>query len=128
MNKTSFKKRTFAKTLELLCEAKPDKFFRAGKINRTAVADEVGTSQANVSRYFTGQFEPTSGMVEKFAKTFNVTPAQMRGEEPIDWLDGIQPQDAEDVRFIQNYSSLPDWMKKSLQNLVDQYHDHKEQN
>src|SRR5690554_5996670 len=99
MNRNKWNTRSLTETLTLLCHAKGGAFIRAGKLNQSEIARQAGTKQANISRWFEGVSNPTDENVRKLAKLFKVTPAQMRGEEPILDLDGYASKSPEDDQF-----------------------------
>lgn len=89
MNKKGFKKRSISETLMLLCEVAGDPLFKNGKINQSALRKKSGVDQSLLSRVIAGD---TKTMTDKnalsLAKVFKVNSAQIRGEEPISYIDG----------------------------------------
>ena len=121
MHKTKFKARSFSKTLELLCHAKGGEFLRAGQINRSHVARVAGTSQSNVSRWLSEEFSPHDENVKKLARVFGILPSQMRGEDPINKIDGLNLPTSEDEEFYHNYQRLPEKVKNLIREQVKLY-------
>ena len=121
MSNREFKKRTITDTIHLLCHAKGGAFIRAGKVNQTEVAKQAGTSQTNISRWFAGTSKPTDESINLLAKAFKVSPAQMRGELPINSIDGLSPASPDDSNFIQDFQSLPDELKEQVREQVKIY-------
>ncbi|WP_039913135.1 helix-turn-helix domain-containing protein [Cellvibrio mixtus] len=114
MNSKRFKTRTLIETLTLICLAKGGDYLRAGKPNQSEIGRQAGTSQTNVSRWFAGSSKPTDENINRLAKAFRISPAQMRGELPIDLLDGVSPQSAEDEEFMNAYLHLPEELKEQI--------------
>lgn len=113
MDTDKFKQRSLNETLTLLCKAEGGSLVRAGRINQSAVARKAGVSQANISRWLSGDYDPRGEGINKLAKAFGVTPAQMRGEHPIAKLDGVGPTTDLDRQFFESYKRVPDWLKQS---------------
>ena len=114
MNSQKFKPRTITETLELLCKARGGNLLRAGRVNQSEIARVAGTSQGNVSRWFSKEHHPTDDNVARLAKAFKITPAQMRGEQPIDAIDGFQARSAEDEKLLQEIAELPEELKNMI--------------
>lgn len=122
MNMHKSKPRSFTETLTLLCKAKGGKLLKKNDdVNQTEIAKLAGTSQANVSRWYKGDHTPHSDNIEKLAKAFKITPGQMRGETPIDFIDGVTYQTTEDSILFAQISSLPDELKNMIREQVAIY-------
>lgn len=121
MNNPKFKPRTITETLELLCKARAGNLLRAGRINQSEIARMAGTSQGNVSRWFSKEHHPTDDNVSRLAKAFKITPAQMRGELPIDTIDGYQPRSQEDETLLNEIADLPDELKNMIREQIRIY-------
>lgn len=122
MNKTKFKPRSFNETLTLLCRAKGGLLLKSnGEINQSEIARIAGVKQPNVSRWFKDSYAPHNDNVVKLAKAFRITPAQMRGEIPIDVIDGISAPSAEDETLLKQILELPDELKNMIREQVAVY-------
>lgn len=117
MNKT-FKTRSLTDTLTLLCFAKGGDFLRGGKVNQSEVARKAGTTQTNVSRWYAGEHTPTDESVKLLAKAFNITPSQMRGEVPIEELDGITDDTPLQREIIYLLGQLPEEYQRQVREQV----------
>lgn len=118
MNSKKFKPRSLIETLELLCFARGGKLLRAGKINQSEIARLAGTHQGNVSRWFSKEHHPTDDNVTRLAKAFKITPAQMRGEQPISNIDELTARTPEDEELISEISNLPEEVKELIHDLI----------
>lgn len=121
MNRKHFKQRSLLETVRLLCEAMGDDYMVNGRINKSAIAAKAGTSQANITRWLAKTFKPKDENIKKLAKAFGVTPSQLRGEEPIDIIDGMSPSNEDDLHFFRTYQSLPDWQQNLIREQVATY-------
>lgn len=76
-----YKRRTIAETLALLI--KHDDNISQGALERAS-----GVNQPTINRILTGQSaEPKLQNLEKLATYFHVTVDQLRGKDPISWID-----------------------------------------
>ena len=91
---------------------------RAGRINQSEIGRVSGIPQANVSRWFNGQSKPTDENVATLAKAFKITPAQMRGEQPIHGIDGYSIPTEEDEQFFRDFVSLSDETKALVRDYI----------
>lgn len=123
MNENKFKKRTFTETLSLVCKAKGGKLLKAnGGINQSEVGRLAGIYQANVSRWFSNENHyPNNDNIVALAKAFKISPAQMRGELPIDFIDGVHARTAEDEILANEIAALPDNVKKLIRDQIAVY-------
>lgn len=113
MNKKTFRQRDIATTIELLCEAYGEPLFKNRKVAQTVLGKKCGVDPSVISRVLSGatkKLEPEN--VLKLAKYFKITSAQMRGEMPIDRLDGVTDED--DLAFIERFKSHPDELREAL--------------
>lgn len=87
-----YKKRDVAETLTLLMR-------HDGDISQGALERVSGVHQPTINRILTrNSIEPKRPTLEKLAAYFRVTVDQLRGEEPIPWLDsGAEQQNVEDL-------------------------------
>ncbi|MFT7223014.1 MAG: hypothetical protein ACI82Z_000546 [Cellvibrionaceae bacterium] len=91
MSETIFKPRSFAETLMMLCQAYGEPYYKDGMIVEIALAEKSGIKKNKISRWLKAPLENIEkNDIEVFAKIFNVMPGQLRGEEPIELLDGIK--------------------------------------
>lgn len=67
---------TYPKVVELLKR-------RVSEIGQRAVARESGLSLKAIQRYLAGNSEPTQASLEKLSKYFNVSVAELRGEDAV---------------------------------------------
>lgn len=111
MYKTKFKQRSLNETITLLCKARGGEYLRAGKVNQSHLARLAGTNQANIFRWMNSEAKANDEHVRKLAKAFGVSPAQMRGEEPVNELDGTCQ--------VLKQSDIDE--KKRLSRLVDRF-------
>lgn len=118
MNNPGFKQRSLTDTLTLLCQAKGGELLRKGKVNQSAVARLAGTKQGNISRWYSGLANPTDENVRLLATAFKITPAQMRGEVSISFLDGLISKEKGDDQFIYEYEALPEEEKYAVREFV----------
>lgn len=108
MNEKTFKHRSFIKTLTALCQAHGEPVWRNGQIAQTYLAGKTGIGQYNFSRWISEKtLTADDDQIKKLAKYFKITPAQMRGEQPIETIDGIPTLTPEDDEFIELYKSYP---------------------
>lgn len=122
MNKSKFKPRTFPETLTLICRAKGGNLLKNnGEINQSEIARLAGVKQPNVSRWFKLSYAPHNDNVIKLAKAFRISPAQMRGESPIDFIDGMSPRSPEDEILMNEILDLPDDLKNMIREQVAVY-------
>lgn len=112
MNTIRFRHRSLKETIERLCAArnvqpdgsrllKPD-----GTINQTNLGNKCNVDQSVINRVL----QRVSGEIKahnakKIADFFKVTTAQLRGEEPIPFIDGTASQ--EDELFVERYRKAP---------------------
>lgn len=92
-----------------------------GEINQTQVAKISGTSQANVSRWLKGEHSPHNDNIEKLAKALKLSPHQIRGETPIDFIDGVKYATNEDMFLFSQIAALPEDVKKLIREQVAVY-------
>lgn len=121
MNSSNFKQRTITETLELLCRARGGSLIRAGQVNQSELARQTGVMQANFSRWKNGEATPTDENIRKIAKAFKVTPAQMRGEAPINAIDGYVSRTPEAEDFAAAFSALPEEHKHTIREMIKFY-------
>jgi transcriptional regulator with XRE-family HTH domain len=121
MNTPKFKPRTLTATLELLCHAKGGKLLRAGKVNQSEIGRIAGTSQGNVSRWFAGEHHPSDENIKRLAKALKVSPAQMRGELPVNAIDGFSAASPEDEELYNELINLPEELKNMIREQVRLY-------
>lgn len=89
MNKRKFTKRTIGETVTLLCRAyDPPLIDGYGKVLQKELERLSGVGQPTISRALSRfNRSMTDNNAQKLAKFFKVSTAQLRGEEPIDWID-----------------------------------------
>lgn len=123
MNETKFRKRTFTETLSLICRAKGGKLLRPnGQINQSEIGRLAGIYQANVSRWYANENQyPHNDNIVALAKAFRISPAQMRGELPIDFIDGCSARSAEDEILADEIAALPDDLKALIREQISIY-------
>lgn len=86
MNK--FTKRTFAETLLLACRLKfPDLMKGNNDLHQNKAAKLFGIAQPNFFRWLKEGALPSDDKIQIIAKKLNITPAQLRGETPIQGID-----------------------------------------
>lgn len=108
------------RTLQLLCEAAGDPYWKNGKVSQIAVAKDSGVNQSLISRLLANTTQRMNDdNVQRLAKLFKVSPAQMRGEEPIEYIDGAINKD--DLEFIERFMSHPDELKRALKAFEDSW-------
>lgn len=66
----------------------------ARRITQTALAEQVGLTQSNVSDYMRGQFVPGVDMVERFAAALGVAPWNLLDDQPLKYLPLPTPESA----------------------------------
>lgn len=76
---------------------------RARGESQEELAEALGTTQATISRYETGQQWPTVATIERIAAHFSVRPEEMLAGLKVD-TDTLDPETA---RFLLIYRSLP---------------------
>lgn len=118
MNRKSYEPRSITETLSLLCHAKGGKLIRAGAINQSEIARQTGITQATISRWYEGTSKPTDDNIKKLSKYFKVTPAQMRGEVPIESLDGLTARSPEDEQLLAEFAGLPEEAKQMIRDQI----------
>lgn len=112
---TPFKPRTFSKTLTLLCELHGEPYYKKGKVVQAAIKAKTGIDQSIISRWLNNPDRiPDAPNVKKLAKLFKVSPAQMRGEQPIETLDGKTQLSEDDLNFLELYKRLPEHIRHTL--------------
>lgn len=87
MTNTHWKKRSFEDTVSALCKLKGGDFVRAGKLNQTHLAKVSGTTQATISRWFSGEHSPKLENLRPLASVLGVSVSQLIGDEPIPRID-----------------------------------------
>lgn len=81
------KKRSFSKTLDLLCRTQPT-LLKNGALNSAAIGRAVKIEQATIYRMLKSQQqEPAPDNAEKLCAYFNVSREQLVGSAPIPALD-----------------------------------------
>ncbi len=116
MRKERFKHRGIAKTLTMLCEVSGPPLWNDKRTEprQAEIKRQSGVDQGLLSRVLRGETSTmTDDNVRKLAKLFKVTPSQMRGESPIERIDGANA-DAADKEFIARYLSHPEDLKRAL--------------
>jgi transcriptional regulator with XRE-family HTH domain len=122
MNDIRFKPRTFTETLTLLCKAKGGALLKKnGDINQSEIARLAGINQPNVSRWYHENHAPHNESVLRLSRALKVTPAQIRGEMPIDFIDGYYARSHEDEILMNEISSLPENLKNMIREQVAIY-------
>lgn len=109
-----FKKRTLPETLRLICIAKGGEFLWSGKPNSSHLARLVGERQPTVNRWLTGVSSPTSDKIDSLCKALKLTPSQIMGYEPIDYVDGPDAYMDENERFLKRFPQLSENAKKAI--------------
>ncbi|WP_086931574.1 helix-turn-helix domain-containing protein [Agarilytica rhodophyticola] len=89
MNRKAFIKRSLAETLTLLCESAGLPYYKNNKVNQSQLAKAAGVTQGAISKILSGYTtSPEHYVIEGLANVFDVTTAQVRGENPISSIDG----------------------------------------
>lgn len=114
-----FKKRDLAATLRLICLAKGDDFIWSGEPNSSHLARLVKEKQPTVNRWMTGASSPTVKKLEVLCDALKLTPSQVMGREPIDYVDGEDAYLDENQRFLKNFPKLRENAKKSILYTMD---------
>jgi transcriptional regulator with XRE-family HTH domain len=111
MNKKAFKKRDLPTTLTLLCEVEGEPYFKNNKIAQSELRRATGVDQGLLSRIISGTTKSMSDdNVRRLAKFFKITTSQMRGEEPIEFIDGgVDKELDEIVSILQQLSEDQLW-------------------
>jgi hypothetical protein len=120
MNTSRFQRRTLKKTIELLCRlqnAQSDGSFllkKNGEVNQTNLGRKSKVDQSVISRALQRVSQEITGEnAKKLADFFKVSTSQLRGEEPIEVIDGVAPASGSDS-FIDDYRRAPDEVKKAV--------------
>lgn len=119
MNTHKWKPRGLKKTIQLLCaerNTQPDGSHllkKDGTINQTNLGKKCNVSQSVINRALHRVSEELTGPnAKKIADFFKVTTAQLRGEEPIPFIDGgAYPEDEE---FMERYRRAPREIKEQI--------------
>lgn len=118
MNKVKFNQRSLAETLTLLCQFKGAPYIKNGSVvAQSRLAKDAKLSQSVISKLLSGFAASTRPEnVDKLAKFFSVTPAQVRGEQPIEGIDEA-PEDL--TAFVERLSRLTEEQRADVMALCE---------
>lgn len=94
--------------------AKGGEFVWAGKPNSSRLARALKEEQPTVHRWLKGASPPTTTKLEAICEALKLSPSQLMGWEPIDFVDGKDAYLDENEYFLKNFSRLPPIAQKSI--------------
>ena len=81
-------------------------------MTQTQLAKGVGTSQSAISQMESGERTPSFEMLRRLARTLNVSPAHLLGEE----VEELRP---EEQAYFRQFRSLPNEAKQELSEFAE---------